>query len=115
MPTLKIYRTNSHLSYRLLRTGIPPTRQEIAVFENIMQQMRLHSGVYRTTFRGRFAAFDEFINRLLPHRFDANALLEIHDWAASDCLTSAEWAQVLFRVFPNARLHASDLTLHLIE
>ena len=55
------------------------------------------------------------MNELLVERFDPAAPLEVHDWAASDCLTSSEWAASLLALFPNARLTASDLTLFLVE
>ncbi len=105
----------NRLSLQLLRTSIPASSQEIAVFEALMQGLRLNSGVYRTTFHGRFRNLDPFVNELLVERFSSTAQLEIQDWAASDCLTSSEWAASLLPLFPNARLEASDLTLFLIE
>ena len=107
---------NRHrISLQLLRTGIPPSTQEIAVFEALMLGLRLNSGVYRTTFHRRFADLDRFVNDLLLERVPSTAALNIQDWAASDCLTSSEWAASLFPLFPNARLEASDLTLFLVE
>jgi hypothetical protein len=85
------------------------------VFEAIMQILRLNSGIYRTTFHNRFRNLDPFVNELLAERFGADFPVEIHDWAASDCLTSSEWAASLLPQFPNARLKASDLTLFAIE
>src|SRR5438105_10688530 len=112
---LRNYLTKDHVSLQLLRTSIPATPREIALFEAIMQQMRLASGVYRTTFPGRLRDLDRFVMELLGRRYDRQTALEVHDWAASDCLTSAEWAESLFERFPNAHLHASDLTLFLLE
>ncbi len=112
---LRSFLTKGHISLQLLKTGVPATPQEITVFEQIMREMRLHSGVYRTTRRGRFQDLDPFINALLANRFPIASPLEVHDWAASDGLTSAEWAHSLFDLFPKASLHASDLTLHLLE
>lgn len=103
------------ISLQLLRTRLPPSPQETAVFEAAMVQLRLTSGIYRTTFRERFRDFDPVVNALIADRFSRDARLVIHDWAASDCLTSSEWAASLFRLFPNATFVASDLTLFLIE
>lgn len=106
---------NGRLSYQLLRTATPASAREIEVFEAIMRQMRLASGVYRTTFRGRFRDLDASVNAMLGQRFTRDSGIHIHDWAASDCLTSAEWASALFAQFPNATLEASDLALFLVE
>jgi hypothetical protein len=103
------------ISLQLLRTAIPPSDREIAVFEALMQGLRLNSGIYRTTFHGRFRDLDQFVNELLVERFASTPPLEIQDWAASDCLTSSEWAASVLPLFPNARLEASDLTLFLVE
>lgn len=80
-----------------------------------MQDLRLNSGIYRTTSHGRFRELDRFVNELLVARFASTAALDVQDWAASDCLTSSEWAASLLPLFPNARLEASDLTLFLVE
>ena len=112
---LRNFLTKGHVSFQLLRTSVPATPTEVALFEATMQQMRLASGVYRTTFRGRLRDLDRFVIDLLDRRYDRQAALDVHDWAASDCLTSAEWAEPLFDHFPNARLQASDLTLFLLE
>jgi hypothetical protein len=58
---------------------------------------------------------DRFVNEMLSARFPAGTPLRVEDWAASDCLTSAEWAASLFDVFPQAAMQASDLTLFLLE
>jgi len=112
---LRHFLTKDHVSLQLLRTSVPATPREVALFEAIMQQMRLASGVYRTTFRGRLRDLDRFVIELLGRRYTRQTALEVHDWAASDCLTSAEWAESLFERFPNAHLQASDLTLFLLE
>jgi hypothetical protein len=103
------------ISLRLLKTAIPASPREIAVFEALMQGLRLNSGIYRTTFHNRFHELDEFVNGVLRERFDAGVELNIQDWAASDCLTSSEWAAIVLPLFPNARFEASDLTLFLVE
>jgi hypothetical protein len=103
------------ISLQLLRTRIPPSARETAVFEEAMVQLRLTSGIYRTTFRERFRDLDPVVNALIADHFAHDAPLVIHDWAASDCLTSSEWATSLFRLFPIATFVASDLTMFLIE
>jgi hypothetical protein len=109
-------RLNRHrISLSLLRTAIPASAREIAVFEVLMRGLRLNSGIYRTTFHDRFRDLDESVNEFLAARFASTAPLNVQDWAASDCLTSAEWAASLLPLFPNARLEASDLSLFLVE
>jgi len=103
------------IGFHLFRTRIPATRQEIALFEQAIPEVRLSSGVYRTTYRGRFRALDEAVNSLLVRRFGADTPLKAEDWAASDCLASSEWAGSLFECFPASRLTASDLTLFLVQ
>jgi hypothetical protein len=107
--------SKNRFSFTLLRTDLPATPKQIELFEEIMAQLRLSSGVYRTTFRGRFRDFNQFLNSRLTNRFHSAAPLRIEDWAASDCLTSSEWAASLFPLFPAATITASDLTLFLIE
>jgi hypothetical protein len=107
--------TRHRISLQLLKTAIPASGREIAVFEALMQDLLLNSGIYRTTYHGRFRNLDRFVNELLAGRFASTAPLDIRDWAASDCLTSSEWAASLLPLFPNARLEASDLTLFLVE
>ena len=107
--------SRNRVALSLLRTDVPATPKQIEIFENTLAQVRLSSGVYRTTFRGRFKLLNEFLNRRLAAQFDTNAALHLEDWAASDCLTSSEWAASLLPLFPRATLTASDLTLYLIE
>ncbi|MBI3210156.1 MAG: hypothetical protein HYZ37_14820 [Candidatus Solibacter usitatus] len=103
------------VSYRLLEAGIPPTEKEVAIFERLMFHIQLSGGVYRTTFANRFRDLDPWINAALIKNFHQSTHLQAQDWAASDCLTSSQWAGSLFQLFPNATLTASDLTLFLIE
>ena len=58
---------------------------------------------------------DPVVDRVLREHFSSSTDLTAEDWAASACLTSWEWAQDLFRLFPNVRFAASDLALFLIE
>lgn len=107
--------SRNRVAFSLLRTTIPPTQRQIELFENTMPQLRLSSGVYRTTYRGRFREFDQLLNDRLAARLDRSLHLRMEDWAASDCLASSEWAATLLPLFPHATLTASDLTLFLIE
>jgi hypothetical protein len=103
------------ISYQLLLTAVPPSDREVAIFEYVMARMCLSSGVFRTTFAGRFKGLDEFLNSILVKQFPQQARLQIHDWAASDCVTSHEWARNLLPLFPSSQFTASDLTLFLVE
>jgi hypothetical protein len=108
-------RSRHRIAFTLLRATVPPTGEQIQLFENTLPQLCLSSGVYRTTYRGRFRDFDPLLNERMAAEFGSTAALRIEDWAASDCLASSEWAATLFPMFPNATLTASDLTLYLIE
>jgi hypothetical protein len=103
------------LSYQLLRTSVPPSADEIARFEHLIRQIQLSNGVFRTTCPVRFRELDPFLNDALQRRFAPSSSLDVHDWAASDCSTSAAWFQTLRASFPQACLTASDLSLYLIE
>jgi hypothetical protein len=103
------------LSYELLAAVHSRGEKEIALFEAIVRDLRLSLGICRTTARGRFQTFDPFVNQQLVTHFGAGGQLAVHDWAASDCLTSSEWASSLFTLFPHARVTASDLMLFLVE
>ncbi len=109
----KTYR--NRISLQLFRTSFPPSAKEVSLFENAMPYVLLSTGIYRTTFRHRFREMDTFVNSLLCRHFDPAGRIDMHDWAASDCLTSCEWAGSLFEIFPQARLTASDLTLFFVE
>src|ERR1051326_3189597 len=102
-------------SYQLLRTSSPPSPREIAVFNAIMYDLRLTTGIFRTTLPGRLKDLDRWVNGFLFQHFDVNARLRVEDWAASDCITSAEWFKSLEYCFPQVRMAASDLDLYLIE
>ncbi len=85
------------------------------VFEGVVRNLHHHSGVCSTTYSRRLADVDAAVNALLARRFPRSEPLVIHDWAASDCITSAEWAQLVLPQFPCARLVASDTHLFLLE
>jgi hypothetical protein len=107
--------TRNRISCQLLRTATPATPADIERFEALIPNIRVHNGVYRFTSRRRFRDLDGFVNGLLADRYQRELALAVHDWAASDCLGSLEWAAALFERFPNATLTASDLALFLID
>jgi hypothetical protein len=107
--------TSRRVSLQLLRTNLPASAAEIRVFQHLVTNVRVSRRVYRTTYPGRFKDVDLAVNALLTRRFPAESPLEVHDWAASDCLTSFEWAASLFALFPRASVTASDLILFLVE
>jgi hypothetical protein len=104
-----------HIDYRLLRTGRSPSEQEIRMFEEITRDMQLIGGVFRTSRGGRFRDLDLWLREILTKNFTSGTELCVQDWAAADCLTSAEWHASLRNAFPKASLTASDLSLYLIE
>jgi hypothetical protein len=104
----------NRFAYTLLKTSLPPKPEEIEVFERIMQQMKLTSGVYRTTARNRFVNLDEWAQPILERRMHGQDNIQIEDWAASACVTSLEWHQRLARGFSRFLLTASDLNLYLV-
>lgn len=106
---------HSRVSLHLLAIPDNPSPEDVALFEKLMPHVRLSSGVYRTTYRQRFRALNPVVNNLLRQSFSPSQNLRIEDWAASDCLTSAEWAEELFPLFPHLEFVASDLLLFLLE
>jgi hypothetical protein len=85
------------------------------LFESLLRHVSLSSGMYRTTFRGRFDNLNPVVNAVLAKHFSRDEPIRIEDWASSDCLTSAEWASGLLDEFPAATFKASDVMLFLIE
>jgi len=80
-----------------------------------MLNLRLSTGIFRTTLPGRLEDLDRLVNALLLEHFDPGVALRVEDWAASDCITSAEWFKSLHGSFPKVQMVASDLDLYLIE
>jgi len=111
--TLLFRRTR--FAYSLLRTSLPPSPADIERFEGVVQHVHLSGGVFRTTLARRFENLDLFLMPILAAHFPRETPLLAEDWAASACVTSAEWFPLLVESFPSARLIASDLYLHLIE
>jgi hypothetical protein len=80
-----------------------------------MRTLRLSGGVYRTTTARRFEKLDAFFQPVLESRFSRQTPLLVEDWAASACITSAEWFTSLVQIFPALKMVASDLHLYLVE
>lgn len=85
------------------------------MFEEVTRWVRTSAGIYRTTFRGRFADVDQVVLRWMRQLFAAPLELRVQDRAASHCLTSVEWARSLMAEFPNLRMEASDRTLFFLK
>jgi len=84
-------------------------------FERIMQQISLSNRVARTTFAGRFVAFNESVQICLETVFRADQELTVEDWAVSSGTTASKWYQRLMAGFPRVRFTASDAELYLVE
>lgn len=112
-PAYVYYRlSRSRVSLNLLEKSAHASSSEL--FERLMPHVQLSNGVFRTTFRQRFRTLDPVVNRVLTDSFASTEALAVEDWAASACLTSAEWAETLLPLFPRLRFVASDLLLYLI-
>lgn len=113
----RLLRRLSHTRVSLQLLAIPdePSAEDVALFEKLMPYVQLSTGVYRTTYRQRFRTLNPMVNHRLRQSFPASQALRIEDWAASDCLTSAEWASELLALFPHLEFAASDLLLFLLE
>lgn len=107
--------SKTRVAYHLLATPRQPGPADIQFFERLLPYVCLSSGVYRTTYRQRFKNLNPRVNQILAQTFASSEKLLVEDWAASDCLTSSEWARELFPLFPHLSLIASDLLLFLVE
>jgi len=107
--------TGSGVSFDLLVVSDHPTKEEILRFEQISYCLRTSNGTTRMTFRHRMPDVDEAALRLMCQSFRSDAGLIVQDRAASTCLTSTEWAERLFSVFPRTQFEASDSLLYLIR
>jgi hypothetical protein len=87
----------------------------IRIFEAISCTLRTSNGTYRTTYPHRFKDLDLAASLQIRRVLGPDASFQIEDRAASNCLTSAEWAGELFPYFRNVRLTASDLLIFLVE
>ena len=105
----------AHVSYSLLDIGSDPNEEEIRAFEDISFTLRTSNGTFRTSFPRRFADVDAAGMRWLQKFYPGQTELRVQDRAASHGLTSWEWAEQVFRAFPNANFEASDVLLFLIR
>lgn len=103
------------LAYSLLRTPALCSECDRRRFEQVIQTVRLGSGVFRTTYSQRFADLDTEFQSILEETYEFNRVLRLCDWAASDALASLEWADTVFARYPFATMEASDTVLHLVE
>ncbi len=103
------------VSYRLLDVGENPRPEQVRAFEDISFLLLTSNGTTRTTFAGRFRDVDEAVLGWMHRLFEPSAGIDIQDRAASHALTSCEWAERVFEIFPNARFEASDILLNLVE
>jgi hypothetical protein len=107
--------TGSGVSLNLLELSDHPTREEILRFEEISICLRTSVGTTRTTFRQRMVDVDEVALRLMQQSYRPDNELIVQDRAASNCLTSTEWAEQILAVFPRAYFEASDRLLYLFR
>lgn len=103
------------VSIRLLDVPDNAGAEDIRVFEAISCILRTSNGTYRTTYPNRFSDLDAVAAVQIRRFFAADTAFEVQDRAASNCLTSAEWAETLLPFFKNILLTASDLLIFLIE
>lgn len=103
------------VSCTLLDVGENPTDEQITVFEDVSFRLRISNGTYRTTRRQRLVDVDTVSMRWMKRLFLGEAELRVQDRAVSSGLTSWEWAEQLFQVFPAANFEASDILLYLIR
>jgi hypothetical protein len=108
-------RTGSGVSLNLLEVSDPPTKDEILRFEEISFNLRTSNGTTRTTFRHRMVDVDDLALRLLRQDHRPDKELIVQDRAASNCLTSTEWADQIHVAFPRAQFEASDSLLFLFR
>lgn len=107
--------SGSRVAYSLLDVGDNPTEEQMRAFEDISFTLCTSNGTFRTTFRQRFQDVNEVAMRWAEQIYPADTELLVQDRAASHGLTSVEWAEQLFRVYPRAEFEASDTLLHLIQ
>lgn len=105
----------SAISYALLQMGDDPTPEDVCRFEEISLSFRTSNGTTRRTFRHRMPDVDAVTLELIQQWRRPDEKLRVQDRAASNCLTSAELAESLFRAFPNATLEASDRLLYVLR
>jgi hypothetical protein len=107
--------SGSGIALTLLELSDHPTSEEILRFDEISYSLRTSNGTTRMTFRHRMPDVDKTCLKLLREHHPTDAQLVLQDRAASNCLTSKEWAEQLLPAFPKARLEASDRLLFLLR
>jgi hypothetical protein len=107
--------TGSGVSLNLLELSDHPAREEILRFEEISAGLRTSVGTTRMTFRRRMVDVDEVALRLMRQNYRPDNEVIVQDRAASNCLTSTEWADQILAVFPRAHFEASDRLLYLFR
>src|SRR5262245_14508690 len=112
LKTLELASYTRPVSYLILKDASPANPDSVRLFELIVKQLQLTSGIWRTTYPDRFADLDVVVNPILADLFGTRPI-EVHDWAASDGLATTEWAESLWKSQPTARFTCSDLTLDL--
>ncbi len=107
--------SGASVAYTLLRVSNSPTDEEIAIFEDINFTLRTTNGIFRTTFRNRFAALDQVVLEMLKARYSPDVELLAEDRGASNGLTSYEWARLLREHYPKAHVLSSDILHYFYE
>jgi len=107
--------TGSGVSLNLLEISDYPTSDEILRFEEISFGLCTSNKTTRTTFRHRMVDVDEIALRLLRQNNRPDSELICQDRAASNCVTSTEWAEQMLAVFSRAHFEASDSLLYLFR
>jgi hypothetical protein len=102
-------------SYALLKTPVPATAADLVRFEIVIRNVRLSSGIWRTTYSSRFDDLDTVAQRVLERTFPSDRTLQLHDLGASDGLLSTHWAERVQAAFPQAQMTASDIILYVTE
>ena len=103
------------VSLHILREIDALNPAHVALFEEIVRDLRLSSGIYRTTTRSRFAWLDAAVQPLVSDSLREVDVLRVEDWATSDGLAAMEWAQSLSAMNLRMEMTASDLFLSLVE
>lgn len=110
-----IFGWTKELAYGLLKDESADKIGDSETFEYVIRQLRLSSGVYRTTYRGRFQSVDPVVNEAVRGRFDSSLRLQVREWGCSDGLVSMEWAKSLSQVHSRLDFVTSDLIVYLVE
>lgn len=105
----------AHAAYNLLNVGSHPNQEQIRIFEDVSFTLRTSNGTFRTTFRNRFDNVAEATLGWIQKFYPAGSRISVQDRAVSHGLTSKEFAERIFALYPEAGFEASDLLLGLVE